>query len=133
MTFALPSYTGPASGWQLVDYKPRLIVRATADATGTATVAIGTVDPGFMWAVQRAVSSSTSTAAAPQLRLYDGDPSDASALFSGTNTAKYDEAEYPTGALVEGGRTITAVWTGAAAGDVCMARLQVAVLQLVTG
>lgn len=131
-SFALPTYSAPGASWQLIDYKARVIAHATADATGKASVAVGGPDPGFLWSVQRAVATGPNTSLA-QLRLYDGDPGDATALFTGTNTAAYDEGEYPSGALVEGGRQITAVWTGADQGDNFTVRLQVAVLQQVSG
>lgn len=132
MTFQVPTYQAPGQGWQLVDYKPGLVLTAKAGADGTATVTGPQVDSGYMWAIQRAVASSNSTRA-PQVRLYDGSPSPGN-LLSGTNTGTYDEAEYAAGPgmLVDQGRQLIGVWTGCNPGDSCTLRLQVGVLQLVS-
>lgn len=128
-SFQVPTYTPPASGWQLVDYKPRVILTAKADSTGTATATGDPVEPGYMWSIQRAVASSTSSAVT-SCRIYDGSVSAAN-LMTGTNSGDYDEADYPAGLLVQGGLSVSGVWTGCNPGDVCTLRLQVAVLQQV--
>jgi hypothetical protein len=131
-SFVVPSYRAPGQGWQLTDYKPGLVLTAKAGADGSATVSAPTVEPGYMWAIQRAVSSSTS-GKVPRLRLYDGSAS-AGNLLSGSNAGLYDEADYPAGPgmLVDQGRQLTAVWTGCDVGASCTLRLQVGVLQLVS-
>lgn len=132
MTFTLPTYTGPyssaGSGWAVVDYKPGLTLRSdpAAAGSGTMSVTFPQVDPGFLWSIQRAVVTSTS-GAATRLRLYDS-MVDPAFLLSGTDTGEYDEAEYPNGLLLDQGRQLVGVWTGASDGARGTVRLQVAVL-----
>lgn len=130
-SFQVPSYNPPGKGWQLVDYKPGLVLTATAGADGTATATAATVDPGFMWSVQRAVVSSTSVAQT-SVRLYDSVVG-AGNLLSGSNSGNYDEADYPAGLLVDQSRQLVAVWSGCDNNAKCTLRLQVAVLQLIGG
>lgn len=131
-TFQVPAYQAPGQGWQLTDYKPGLTLTAKADATGVATVTGPQVDPGYMWAIQRATASSTSTRT-PQLRIYDGSPSPAN-LLTGSDAGSYDEADFPAGPglLVDQGRQLVAVWSGCDPGAACTLRLQIGVLHLVS-
>lgn len=131
--FSLPTYTGPyssdgSSGWSVVDLKPGLTLKSdpAAAGSGTMSVTFAQVETGFLWSVQRAVVTSTSTTAT-RLRLYDS-VVDPAFLLSGTNTGEYDEAEYPNGFLLDQGRQLVAVWTGASDGARGTVRLQVAVL-----
>lgn len=133
MTFQLPTYQAPGQGWQLTDYKPGLTLTGKADASGTATLTADPVPPGYMWAVQRAIVSSTTTTGNPKVRLYDSSVGNGN-LLSGSDSGRYDEADYPAGPgmLVDQSRQLVAVWTGCQPGDVCTLRLQIGVLQLVT-
>lgn len=133
MTFVVPSYTAPGQAWQLTDYKPALTLTGKADNTGTATLtAPSPVDPGNMWAIQRAVVTSSSTSA-PQVRLYDSPVTVPVNLLSGSNAGNYDEADYPAGPglLVDQSRQLVAVFTGCDPGAACTVRFQIGVLSLV--
>ena len=127
-SFQVPTYQAPGQSWRLVDYRPAVILTATADATGVATATGPQVDPGYMWAIQRAVCSSTSTAQS-RLRIYEGSPAVGN-LLTGSGSGNYDEADYPLGLLVSQSRELVAVWSGADPGSACTLRLQVAVLGL---
>lgn len=132
--FVLPTYSSPAAGgWAVVDYKPALTLTAKAGPDGTATATAAQIDVGYMWAIQRAVLSTSSTNGGTKARLYDGAVT-AGSLLSGTDSGNYDEADYAAGPgmLVDQGRQLSVVWTGLNAGDTCTARLQVAVLSIVS-
>ena len=132
MAFIVPTYTAPGQAWQLTDYKPALTQQATADSTGRAVVTFDPVPPGYMYAVQRAVVTSTS-GATPTVLFYD-DGVGNGVPVTGSRTGTFDEADYPAGPglLVDQSRQLVAVFTGCDAGARCTVRLQVGVLSEIT-
>lgn len=124
----VPQAVPTPAGWVVATYRPRLVLRTPPAAGGTMTATADQVPGGQMWRIERAVCSSTSSAATA-LRLYDAGATDVPC--SGTDTGNYDEAEYPNGLLIDQGLQLTAVWTGASDGARGTLRLQVAVMQWV--
>lgn len=129
--FQLPTFTGSASGWTLHDYLPNVILTTGPAVGGTMQAGGPNVEPGFLWVVQRATCSSTSTATT-QLRLYDSSVS-AGNYLTGTDSGNTDEADYSQGLMLGANRQLLAVWNGASDGAVGTLRLQVAVLAQSSG
>lgn len=124
MTLVLPTPVGSAAdGWRLANWTSYSAVSAAA-AGGVCSASFDNLDPDEMWLVDRAVVSCPTGTAATELRLYDGAP-DVSRLLSGTDRGSFDEADYPTGLLVEGGRSLVAQWTNVPDGAVGQIRVQV--------
>lgn len=113
---------GGAAGWQLSDWQ-QIRLSATADATGTATIDCGQVDPTTQWLVDRVVIQSTSGSAST-LKLYDSTVA-AAQLLDGTAAGNLNTADYPAGLLVRPSASLVAQWTGASPGAVCTLTAQV--------
>lgn len=134
--FVLPSPlpTG-ASSWAVVDYRRETLTSgaATAEVGGDTVTAYGSqLEQDEMWLVDRAVASCAPADDDTALRIYEGAVSPGR-LLSGTRAGGFDEAEYPTGLLVQSGTQLLAVWSGVPAGGVGTLNLQVRVLRPVQG
>lgn len=121
-----PVATAGAAGWALSDWQ-QLRQAATADATGTATLDLGQVDPTTQWLVDRLVVQTTSTASTT-LRLYDSTVAPAN-LLDATSSGNINTADYPAGLLVRPSTSLVAQWTGATFGAVCTLTAQVRVFR----
>lgn len=128
-SFSLPTYAAPASaasgGWRLTDRIIRTY-RATADASGVATVTSLQLDSGFAWSVEHMVCYSSSGARS-SFRLYDS-AVDPAQLLDGTDAGNFGVADWPTGLLLLPSTQLVGQWTGADVGAACRLRLQASVL-----
>jgi hypothetical protein len=119
----LPSGAG---SWVVTDYRPLTLTSAPAQ-DGTALAVAPQLELGELWLVDRAVVSCTSTTESVA-RVYENAAAPGF-LLSGTASGNFDEADYPTGMLVQSGGQLLIVWTQASDGAVGTARLQVRVLR----
>lgn len=97
-----------------VDYVP-IQKQATADATGTATVALDPVEPGYMWLVDALSVRSNSTADTRTL-VWAG-----ARLMDGSDSGNFDFSDRNSPVLVVSSEVLQIVWTGATPGAVCNA------------
>lgn len=122
----LPTYRAPEAGLEVIDRK-RVTLRATADASGTATATGPDIPSRQRWVLEQATIACTSTSAT-KLRLFDGAASPANQL-DGSNAGNYDNADWSPGLIVSAGSRLVAQWTGATTGAVATMNVQVQVLQ----
>lgn len=124
-----PTYTGPASSWQLVDW---LDDSWTSDpavpGSGTCTITLPQLDPSVRWNITRAVVSTTS--ATPSTVRFYRDAVGVGNLRSGTDRGSYDEADYPKGLMLPPASLLVAVFSGVSDGAVATLALQAEILRL---
>jgi hypothetical protein len=132
VTIQLPVPLATASGWQLSDFRPEVIVRSPAVKTGeTVAVAYGDqLGIDELWLIDHAVSECTSSSRT-RLRLYAGTPG--GVLLDGTDDGNFQVADWPNGLQLAPGRQLCAVWSGASVGAFGQLVLQVRVMRLVSG
>lgn len=121
MTVPLPSPLPTSAGWRAVD-KIDHQTSGTADASGTATVDLGTLDTQTRWVLTHMVAACTS-AAASTMRLYFGSVGPAG-LRDGTSAGNFDVADWSPGLFVPEGTRLLAVWSGADPGALATLTLQ---------
>lgn len=130
MTFpaaALPhSLPTGAGAWTVSEWRRVSIVSQPA-AGGIATAAGPQLDLSELWLVDRAVVSCDSSTPT-RVRLYEGQVGPG-ALLSGSASGNFDEADYPTGVLIQSGSQLVAVWSNASDGARGTAVLQVRVMR----
>lgn len=119
---------------QEIDY-PVQDAQAKADATGTATVTYGQVDPTEIWRVERIVVQHNSTKQlAVTVYVGAGTPSTIQGRdWTPLPPGVVGVAEYPRYLTVPGGAGLTVQATGANAGDVITVSTQYALVQRVPG
>lgn len=127
MTLTLPaSLPTGASSWAVADYR-REVITSDPAAGGVARGAGSQLDLDELWLVDRAVVSCTSSTPT-RVRLYEGQEAVGS-LLSGSASGNFDEADYPTGVLLQSGMQLLAVWSNASDGARGTVVLQVRVLR----
>ncbi len=132
MTLQLPVPLATASGWQLSDFRPEVVLRSLPVKAGeTAAIAYGDqLDLSELWLIDHAVSTCTSSTKTV-LRMYAGAPG--GVILDGTDSGNFQVADWPAGLQLAPGRQLCAVWSGASVGAVAELVLQVRVMRQVSG
>lgn len=115
MTAPVPRPLPTTSAWSVYDWLDRSYTGA-ADATGTATVRLPAVPDAQRWQLTHMVAAATTTAPAPQMRLYL-DSVSLGTLRDGTTSGVFDVADWPLGLWIPAGAELLAVWTSLHPGD----------------
>lgn len=131
MSLQLPQAVAVASGWQLSDYRPEVVIQSEPAPAGEAAVGYGPQLAGDeLWLIDHAVSVCTS-AHQTSLRMWAGSPG--GVLLDGSDAGNFVVADWPMGLQLAPGRQLCVEWAAADAGAVGRLFLQVRVLRLVSG
>lgn len=126
----LPVQLPAFAGWQLVDYRQAGLTTEPA-AAGACQGLLAQVPTDQLWIVDHAVAYCTS-ATSTVLRMYS-DAAQPQYLLDGTDDGNFDVADWPNGLQLVPGRSLLAVWSGAADGAVGTLTVQMRVMQRLTG
>lgn len=129
MTLILPQPVPAAAGWQLADFRPRVVLTSPPAAGGKARAEGPQLGVDELWLIDHMVCSIT---APGQLRLYDSQEGPGF-LLDGTETGSFDVADWPTGLQLAPSGFLLAVWTGVPDGAVGTIAAQVRVMRQVGG
>ena len=122
--------TGPSSaaaGLTVVDYRSPYLTSGPADAAGLMSVTFEPVPPGYLWLIQRATVSTTSTAATRAM-MYAGAPSPQN-FVDGTNSGNLDISDENAPIMLDSSTQLLIQWTGATPGATGTARIQYQLVQ----
>lgn len=122
MTIPLPQPIPSASGWQFSDWRPIKATSGPASSAGVATITLDPVPDTEQWLLDRAIVQCTGVAG-PLARVYEGNVN-ATSLLDGSNTGRFDVAEWPNGLLVRPSTSLVIQWTGCDVGAVATFRAQ---------
>jgi len=127
MTFPLPTSIASVSQWTFTDWRDIKATSAGADPFGVATITLDPVPDGEQWLLDRAVIQCTG-ALNGHMRMY-ANSFTALELLDGTDTGRFDVAEWPSGLLVRTAAALVIQWTGCDAGAVGRFRAQARVFR----
>lgn len=112
-----------SSAWVFYDWL-ELQQTATVAISGQALIELPALELDELWLVDHMVAGAIGASLDAVMMLYDGFPS-LQNLRDGTESGRFDVADWPNGLLVRPGRSLVAHWTGATPGDTVGITLQV--------
>lgn len=112
----LPVQLGPASAWQLSDFREKW-VQTKAAAGGTATAEIGTVPQDELWLVDYIRVSASPIPVDTDVRAFLCHNTE-NWDVAGTNTGQYDVADQNSPIHAPGGTLLLLVWKDMPAGAI---------------
>jgi hypothetical protein len=110
----------------LVDYPAPLESKATADATGTATIRFDPVESGYLWRIERQTTylSDQAPPAAAVLLVYEGPTLLPLRIRDGSSSPNLDIADQSSPITLQPGSELTYQWTGLVPGTKAYASVQ---------
>jgi hypothetical protein len=122
----LPTFTAPASSWQLVDWVDRTY-SSTPAAGGLATITLDQLPPTDMWLLDHMVVQTTSSTPTV-MRLY-ADSVDPRYIRDGSDHGNFSVGDWYSGLVCRPSVSLVAQWTGCSAGAIATLTLQARVMR----
>lgn len=111
-----PSWSTGASRWTLSDYFVGVVLTSAPAVNGTCVVEIGPVDGTELWALDRAIVSTTSTT--PTVCTIYRDRIAPAAVVDGTNAGNGAVADNAAAWQIAPNSQLFVVWTGCSTGSI---------------